>query len=85
MDAYLIATSFEHCKQYLDESSIDLTKLPEATVFAVLPEGNYMLASIKPPELIAECYLYSRGDVVHAKVQQIYEIIQTTATAWCEI
>lgn len=83
MEAYLIASSFEHCMRYLPD--VDLNKLSHANVFAVLPDGNYLLACVKPPELVSECYVHSRGVVVHARVEQIYEIIQTTATAWCEL
>ena len=85
MNAYLIATSFEHCKKYLDESSIDLTKLPEATVFAVFPDGNYLLASVKPPVLHVPCYQYNTGLVAEFSVQEVFDYIQQDAKCWCEI
>lgn len=85
--AYLKATSLVHCIDQMPDllEVWDITKLPTANVLAVLPDGNFLLATVKPPVRESACYMYSRGDVVAVDVTHIYYIIQEEALAWCEL
>lgn len=82
--SYLIATNIQHCSEHMTVP-IEYVKHPTANVLAILKEGNYLLANISPPSLEAFCYLHSRGDVITASVQQVYELIQAEGIAWCEL
>jgi hypothetical protein len=64
---------------------IEYVKLPDANVVALFTEGNYLLAKILPPNLMVDCYIHSRGDVIKVPVKQVYDLIQESAVAWCEI
>lgn len=82
--SYLINTSVLHCAEYLSVP-VAYVKMPDATVLAVLKEGNYLLANITPPNQNVLVYLHSRGDIITASVQQVYELIQSEGVAWCEL
>lgn len=82
--AYLVATNPLHCSQYMT-TPIAYVKLPDANVVAIFKDGNYLLAKVYPPNLMVECYLHSRGDIIKAPVKQVYDLIQTEAVCWCEI
>lgn len=82
--SYLIATDVAHCAEYLSVP-VAYVKMPDANVLAVLREGNYFLANIRPPNQEVQVFLHSRGDIITASVQQVYELIQAEGIAWCEL
>lgn len=83
--SYLIATSIHHCNEHLS-ASVDYSKLPDATILAVLKDGNYLLSKIVPSIKETTCYISTSGDTMKVDVRDVFSMIQgNSCIAWCEL
>ena len=87
--AYLKATSLEHCAQYI-KYDYNLSVLPNANVLAVLQVGAVMLFEIdrngsnqSSPNREVQCYSFGNGVKTKRDIVEVFNLIQKQAVCWC--
>lgn len=91
--SYLLPADLNTVLMMLDEIAShppDVTKLEGCNVIAVLPVGAYVLFSINPnnetpPNRNVKCYSNGNGFHTERDVVEVFNFIQNSCIAWCEI
>lgn len=82
--AYLMATSIEHCMS-VTRQPFNLDVIENVNTIVVLDneERTVMLASVTPPD--EKVVVHLNGIDHNITVQSLFNTIQTQAVAWCNI
>lgn len=82
MNSYLMATSYEHCLQYVN-GGIDLSQLVDCNVVAVLHTNKPLLAKVNPPDETVTVMM--NGSLFTLDVRDLFNTIQQNCICWCEV
>lgn len=80
---YLVGTDLAHCHEYIKHNYNP--NVIKHNVLAVHKMGFVMLFNIQHPSREVDCFSFGNGVQCKRDIVEVFNMIQNTCVAWCEV